>query len=651
VLADAGLAAPWVVGLVATGAVVLTRRRITPSFLALSFAVGCAIAVVVLAALAWAGFSLGRWLPLVAAPVALAVAGWRIAGRRCRFAGFRPRAMAPALWLLAAFAFLPVVLQAPLVARPLVSFDVASYHVPLARQYAAGGAFLEVAGNFYARLPVGAFLLYAPVVRPSDPSGIEPGVRLLVWCAIAACGLLAGRIAGHLGARRGARLAATALVLWHPMAWDVALQGLSDVWAALFALGAADCLLRGIARREARSLLLGAFLAGSAASVKLSAVGIVFLPLGLLGLAALVRGGRARAPRLAAALALGALLAGGPWAVRATVIGGHPMHPFAGETPDWSAAQAAFVVREHDPLPVSSGRYWRAVASRAATFGYPLAIVPPREDGAGGFSVSALLALALIGGVVGRRRRAVWLLAGASVLGYLAWNTVGLNPARFFMPGALLLAPVGALALSRGAMARRVAGVGLVVLGVAASAIRLPLLAAWDNAAWEGVRDAILPGGLAAEADRLAGEGTLLLLFESRPAWFASPVEWNTVWDVPPWAGELRASADARAFARALQARGVTAVLVNEHELGRFIDFYGGLEGPPRIGGVGARAGSEELAAALAAWPPARHAGFTPDELSRLADFLLLCRRQASPTLSAGPVSEIWTAPLAPTIP
>jgi hypothetical protein len=536
---------------------------------------------------------------------------------------------------------------------PAANFDVLSYHVPLATALldpAGAQALFWEPSTFYARLPLGGPMLEEPFLVSS--SGGMHGIALqvfLVVCVLATAAS-AARIVAWFGGRVHARLAAVALVILHPMGSGAVLNSLQEPIMGLFAMAGFELMLHGVARRtEGRVLLLlGGLVACSAVAVKLSAVGVVAIPQAVA--LALVLGGawRRRPGRCVAACAawgVGALLAVSPWFLRGIVVAGHPLHPFGGFSDSWTAEQARFVVEVHSPQSILSGAYWGDARSKLSQFGFEF----------GG--VSLMLLGAMLAFASARGRRAVPLVA-AAVLAYLAYLGVRSNPARFLFPGVLLLVPAAVIAVSALRVDRRWRHAPLIGLAAGCLAAVMPQMrSAQDIEPFylPSSRREILGAYVGADlvpyaqmAGDLAGEGTLLLIFESRPSLFRGVVESRTVWDQASYADDLKAATSDEDFARRLLARGVTAIFVNEPEWGRYLDFYAAEQmgpGERRFGRmtIAGPINEAERQAGLLHYPPHRAAGLGTREMEIFEAFLRTLRRSTIISSPAGR-AEIWAA-------
>jgi hypothetical protein len=537
---------------------------------------------------------------------------------------------------LAVVAILGLLLMMPILGQPHISYDILSYHLPLAHEFRdTGWGYID--GNVYSRMPGGAFVLYGAVLSNAATTLDDPGVRVLLWSVVVACVALCWEIAGQLGGRWSARGLAAALLAWHPMVWGGVANAHNDLLVTLYALGAISCLLRGRAGRPSWILAAG-LLCGSAVAVKFSALGIVAIPSAVCT-ALLVRGGwkqRAVAPLW---LALGGAIAFGPWMLRAWWLGSHPLHPFMGASEGWSLEQGQFITGHHQPITPLAAEYWSDAIRRIAAFGY------------GWGPIVSIVAVGLIAGLaIWRWRRPVAVVSLVAWLGFGALLTVRISPDRFAMPafalGSVVLAVVASIAWCRPIRRHGVFALVIVlVLFAAPWSWSLPLR---DPAQYN--RNATMPEAIILAAQEESDPGRTLLLFEARGRWFVGPSGqppmMNTTWDVPPWTEGLRASESPEDFAQWLRGEGIRAVVVNEFELGRLADFYGEHGQERMMGNVGVEGSRERMLAALAHYKPLQFAGLSPAERERLLRILEWSRLRAKVVVPAGPVARIWVTPL-----
>lgn len=545
-------------------------------------------------------------------------------------------------------AMLALALSLPIVARPHVSYDVLSYHLPLADRASTWDWSSAEAGNYYARLPLGGVSLEAAFVdRVASPPN-DDGVRVFIWVVFVACVFAVGNVARAFGANARAAAVAMALVAWHPLAWKTLLNGYTDGLVALYAL-AAVWFWRRRAHRPASGpgFPLGV-VAGSAAMVKFSAVGVVVAPLMVFVVAETLWRIAARRCLWKQAVGrvlmpcVGILVAMLPWLSINHERGRHLLHPFFGTAPGWSAEQAAFLLNEHDPRSVLYPEYWRGLVEGLWVFDVDLWV-----GGAVLMPVALMLATAAV--FVVRRRWPVVMVLMVAEMGYCAWRTVGLAPDRFVMAPVFLVMILAAMAAwpRRAHMLWRVGAGGLLLVAWMATVIpnRDLYRVAWVDEAWS--REGMVPQRFLDSVWKDVGEDDrVLLLFEARARLFPRQSEMTTVWDVPPWFALLREAKDAAAFERALVEDGYSHLVVNEVEWGRLVDFYGDID--RKIAwdafSVGLRpADIEEL---LRAYPPMKHANATDAEIARLAEWLRAIRERAAMVQPMGARAELWWAPI-----
>ncbi|MEO8376803.1 MAG: hypothetical protein ABI579_03965 [Candidatus Sumerlaeota bacterium] len=536
---------------------------------------------------------------------------------------------------------------------PLVNYDVLSYHVPLAAKFLSADtahALLVDPQTFYARLPLGASILES-FVTDGTPWGV--GIQLLIIASALAGASSASRITAMLGGRQVARSLAATLYLLHPLVVNSAIQGLVDPVTSLFAVAALELLLRFFSRSTQWLDGCGAgILAGFSFATKYSAAGIVVIPLML---AACVytyrqanRFGFQKSLLRLSLIACGMLLAAAPWLLRAQHIGGSIAFPFGGETSQWTAEQAHFVVNAHNLSGPAHAEYWRDAGRKISTLGFGIPFL----------GISALLVAGLLTFFSRARLRTAMILMIVA-LGYAAWLTVRDNPARFLLPSAAFLIPVAALGATqsiRNVAASRALLLALLVCVVWSDLPALQTAAQIDGVYTRRIRREAAAGLIgegymsvvnAAVSD--SPDGQMLLFFEAKESLFDGKALTNSVWDQPLYAAALKISDSAVHFAGELRGQGFTSIFVNEFEWGRLLDFYARDQFPPgqkHQGNIGitAKVSDDEMMNCLAAYPPHKFAGLDERELQILHDFLLLCRRNAKVVSPAGPGAEIWYA-------
>lgn len=544
---------------------------------------------------------------------------------------------------------------------PVQSFDLLSYHLPLARSMAATGEARNVLlapEIFYARMPLGAPIVQAPLVFGGWRTGFGIGFHLFSAMSILAGAVSCARVAGWFGAKSVGMLLAAGFYLFHDLMIRSLVNGVYDPTVGLMAMAGAELTLQSYSRSgPGWYALLAGGVAATAGILKFSALGTALVPVGIIAAAGMWRF-REGTPwsvrgRGVLVFAVGAAIVLLPWFARAVFLGGSPMFPFTGESAAWTAEQGRFVVEQHHPLNVFSGAYWSGLFSKLSTFGYPL-ILP---------WIPALLAAALLGAY---RRRSVAPFVAAALAGYAAWLTVELNPGRFLIPASVLLIPPAVIGFSlamRKAENRRfveLAAIGILLLNAWPS-IRdaYYFKPVYTQQARDYAMDSLGPQMSVVRFARTDTEnrGRLLLFFETQTGLFPPGTEARTVWDQPSWAPLLKQSGTPEQFENALREEGYTGIYVNDFEWGRLLQFYardqidpGQVDLPEELQGYGLMqlmsVRSPLAEQGLAAYPPYRFAKFADRDLTVLLEFLRSKRNGAEALAQLGPYAEAWYARL-----
>jgi hypothetical protein len=306
--------------------------------------------------------------------------------------------------------------------------------------------------------------------------------------------------------------------------------------------------------------------------------------------------------RKAAIFGVCALAVFSPWMLRGAVVAGNPVFPWAAgwfPTETWGPEQEQFLVATHRPRRPWQTHYWSKVASGVHRILPALTLslgagsdedetAPPR---------TVLLPFGLVAAtcVLLSRRRSpgAWILLWG-VLGLLAWAGVGHAPDRFLFPIAGVFLPltvvgVGALRrhrLAAGRIAAWVLGIGLAAGAAQDQARRWAFYesahyfsALGNDAAREELRAQLLGRPMIlmqqqVETELLRRGGAALVLYEARGLLFPTSAVLNTVFDKSPlleWVAEAQTPGEIDA---ALQARGISLVILNEIELHRLVTFY-----------------------------------------------------------------------------
>lgn len=645
--------------LVAGGCALAPLRRTNNSLLSpgVWFALGAALFGTLSALVSLLPFA-SRTTAGLASGLLLVFAGslkfWRVGVHRWRCPRL-PRRILPALLLALCAVGASLHFSYAFIAP--INYDVLSYHLPLASR------FEEVLRGaqpiFYGEMP----MLVPAIARFTMPAGgMGVGPAVLLACAVLAGASSTARIAARLGARRAGRYAAAALYLWHPIVLNATTSHLSDPWTALFAAAAAESMLAAISRsaKPGAWLMFGLF-AGAAVATKLSAAGLVAIPLGLVLLVGGVQ--RIGAGATMRRLALGVLVSGAmlaPWVVRNMVVHGAPA------LTGWSPAQRAFVVNAHGPQTPLDASYWQTLAAKIGVPGYTIAdalqpgILYAGDVAPRAASISFLL-IAALATLTARRMRGAWglLAAGALAMGALA--LLRDNPSRFYLAAIPWLAACGARFLFDATPARPLRLLlgmllGVAVAGTAMAEFRLLPYRGWATDKSEFAHQVDELGRdylrVVRASQSETGRGRTLVFFDGRNHLFGEATDLVTVWDPPAWMPSLRAATTepnpASAFGAALQRMGYDRVMVNEFEYSRLMQFYDKSSGTnPKIGMEGfAEENTERTRRQLPHYPAHKIANMTEAEGATLVEFLTRCRGVAASRAQAGPVSEIWLAPI-----
>ncbi len=547
------------------------------------------------------------------------------------------------------------------VGYPTINYDVLSYHLRLAegfRYHETAGALLFSPEIFYARLPLGAAILESHYITEGNAVGRGIGINLFICSVILAGAFSMMRCIAYLGGRVFARGLGGSLYASHPLFLDSLMSGLYDPILALLAVASLEIVLYSFSKgsRFYTGLFVAGLLAGSAFSIKYNAVGVVLIPVGLLvflfslnKLKELKDGLGFKVLLPSCCFAGGCLLVMLPWLIRAYIVSGHPLHPFAGFTDSWSSTQAAFVVDQHKPLSPFSIDYISDVLVKTSVLGFA-----PRL---GEFVLP--ISLFIVSGLVclfRRELRTTGVIFLAGISGYFFWCLVSLNPSRFLTGVLPLLLPSLAIVVGNHWKGR-----------VFQLASTLLVVFVWFNSAYtklQSVYDFPVAYGahvretedlaflgedysniVSVAADRAESE-TVMLFFEGRLGLFPLNSKGRTVWDKAVYGEAVKGSETPKEFAENLARIGVTHIFVNEHELSRLLKFYGPEEFKERlqIGGVSLDILTDDQLALtyLSEYPPHRFAELEKQDLQVLLGFLRYCRSQTQLAVPGGQRSEIW---------
>ncbi|MBI3998724.1 MAG: glycosyltransferase family 39 protein, partial [Armatimonadetes bacterium] len=211
-------------------------------------------------------------------------------------------------------------------AAPEVRHDALTAHLPIAREFAARGAIVEMRQNAASYFQHNADLLYA-MANVLLPGEAVPKF-LHVFSGVAASLLVYDVGARMWNPRVG--LAAAAVVAGTPLVWWVGGSAYTDLWTMLFGIGMLAGLVLYSRRPGAGRALLVGLMAGAAVGVKITAV-VVVAPLVAVFLLRVARTRSAERPWLAlTAFLVGVAATGAFWYVRAWLLTGNPVFPLLG---------------------------------------------------------------------------------------------------------------------------------------------------------------------------------------------------------------------------------------------------------------------------------------------------------------------------------
>jgi hypothetical protein len=358
--------------------------------------------------------------------------------------------LAPAWWWGLVVLFLAVFVGA---AAPEVRHDALAAHLPIAREFAARHAIVDIRENAASYFQLNADVLYAMAML------VVPGAetpRLLHFGA----GVAAALLVYDLGARLWgppAGLTAAAVLAGTPLVWWLGGTAYTDLWVMLFALGAVAAV-EAYRRRPRAGRAAGAgLLAGAAVGTKMTAAVLVAPLMGVLLLwIATSESGRARW-RSIVALAAGLAATGLYSYLRTYLLLGNPFHPVLG---------AVFGRPQPGPLLSQTFGMGQGLQDLLA-LPWRVTVHPERfiEVGPVGAVYLLLLPAALL--AVVRRQVPGWLVVTFAAAGLIWFLTA--QYLRFFLPALPLAALMGAAGVF--ALPGRIRTVAGTVLGLAVAIV------------------------------------------------------------------------------------------------------------------------------------------------------------------------------------
>ncbi len=489
-------------------------------------------------------------------------------------------------------------------------FDSLSYHLPVVQEWLAGGRLAPQTHNVYSYLPSyveAAFLHTAILSGAGDAKGgmlADDGWRLLTCQFLHAGFGILTVIGTHRlvrawlpGADRSpARLAAT-FAMATP--WAVVVGSLSYNELAVTALSAPLLLVAADARHcPWRRGLLAGLLLGAATSVKPPAFFLLGAPVAALAFTSIPRRSWLAFISLGC---VGGLVAMLPWLGRNWAACGNPVFPFAHTIfglSHWSADQFDRYAEAHRET-ASIGQRLLMMFVRPENAVQHRGVLHPQW--------ALMFPAAVVAAVFALRAHATHILAARLILGLIGslalWLTLTHVQSRFLVPLIVPVAALVAIGLSAvprlsNSFSRAIA----LLLGLTQAAA-LTLVFAAQNNGQAGAGLVWMPGDAAGESMRAAlskassGErlefftkqanpmlyvnlglppkSTVYLLGDATPLYYTVPVVCNTVWDRWPILEAMdknpgNADTQGGLWIQSLRARGITHVLVNIPEIGRY---------------------------------------------------------------------------------
>lgn len=430
-------------------------------------------------------------------------------------------------------------------------YDALSYHLELPKEWLAGGRIRPLTHNVYSVLPgfMEAAYFHLACLRGDAIASACSCQLLHAAITLLTAGTLTAATNRRLGKPNGP--IAACLLLGTPWVVVVGSLAYNEMTVCLFLAAGSLVLARPGSMDRSAATILGV-LSGAACGAKLTAAGLVAMPLGVL---MLMRSPARGWLKLGGFMLIGWVAAMLPWWVRNASACGNPVFPFATTlfgTAHWTAQQAATFAHGHRS---SAGFVSRLAALWNEFFRYGFGSPPdPEASWRPQWLVLPWLGVAgLLAAGTQRRLRGLSLELTIMLLIQIAfWIGATHLKSRFLLPAAVPLAMACAAGFSAISQPNRVQG--------AASRFVLPiLLLAWcAGPAWifqferEGE-----PAAAIGQARSLAGIGLkpddaqalaetlpavyinlklppnakVLSLGDATPFYFQRPVVYQTTWD------------------------------------------------------------------------------------------------------------------------
>ncbi len=529
----------------------------------------------------------GAWIVLLPG---LALAGWELRSVR----GWPARPSWIWLTLLPPVAVLLIAsVSTPgwLWATEFKGYDALSYHLQAPREWLDLGRITPLTHNVYAAFPnhvEGSTLHLMALTGDLDIAARAAQLLQATMTVLAA--IVVGHAATVASIQRGggavrqtfSGVLGAAIMLVTP--WAVVVGSLAYVEATvnlMLASGLALVLMTPRDQRLGRGAAVLGLLIGAACGAKLTAVGMVLLPLVIaLAVRIGVRGALAVAPLAAGTT----LLVLSPWLIRNGLALGNPVFPFltgifgAGE---WSATQVDDWARSHGPI---GGVAERATALWRQWLAFGLGGNPaPGEPWRPQWAATPWFALIALGLTLARSRtRSVAAVLGVVLVVQLAfWLGLTHLQSRFLLPTlvpmALVIGLLPGVVAPGPAIARGTARLLTIAFALAACAPVILYLTEQNQRPAAFVRRATLltAEGLSdddarlvaaqfpsAAISRLPRGSKTLLVGEAAPFHYRGDIAYSTVWDRGPLSRIIADGAGPEAWAGRLAGEGFTHVLI-----------------------------------------------------------------------------------------
>ena len=537
-----------------------------------------------------------------------------------RWSGLRSLAAVPAAWCaLPALAVLAYAVTLPpgiAWATEFGGYDALSYHLELPREWFELGRIATLSHCVYSAFPnyvEAAFLHCTSLLGQSAPHGLAMAPQvlhaLMGVAAAAAVGGVAAMLAGPDPVRaRWAQGAGFTALLGVP--WVIVTGSLAYDEMAVLLMAATAMLAWGTRRDQVSSeahppamrpgIAVGLAL-GAAVGAKLTAVGMVALPVAAWAIVAAPAGGLRPLARGALAAAGAATIVLLPWLVRNWADAGSPIFPFGGVGGGWTSEQfARFAAGHAAPPGTRVGARLAALWDHGFREGFGTA--PDADPWLPQWGVAFFAGSAALPAIAARAPRAALALVAMLAAQAAFWMFATHLQSRFLLPCAVplcaamgaALAPIAGVAA--GTAPRRAAAVAVALLGWS-------LQPAWVLSLDPRMNDPRgvpmnLPAlgsaighvgpGTAADTQAMAAEGAPVPLAwfanwmlptgsrlgcegEADVFWCVDAPAWGTTWDGGPLARALRAHPDdPDAAVAALRAEGLTHLAIGETSLARW---------------------------------------------------------------------------------